>query len=59
MSVHWRSIAVGEHWYAGQVADDRELLHVHPIPFSDRREADRGAARLNARPDRSVPRGRA
>jgi hypothetical protein len=56
MSVHWEGIAVGERWYVAQVADNHEVLHIHPIPFPTGREADRGAERLNARPDRSIPR---
>ena len=57
MSVHWKSIPVGLHFYAAQVTDDGEILHTHPIPFDTERDADRATARLNAQPNRSVPRG--
>lgn len=46
------------HWvskvFAVRVDDEGAVLHIHPIPFDDHREADRAVARLNAEYDRNV-----
>lgn len=39
---------VDDQWYAC-IVEDEIVTHIHPIPFADQGEADRGAARLNAR----------
>jgi len=54
MSVHWESIEVGLHWYAAQVADDREVLHTDPTPYDARVDAAQAVVRLNSRPETRV-----
>jgi len=47
---HWVGLKsiVDDCWYACLV-EGEIVTYVHPIPFTDQSEADRGAARLNAR----------
>lgn len=47
----WRATTIdrGHTWSASLVAPDLRVERTHPIPFTDRGEAERAVARLNAR----------
>ena len=47
----WRATTLdhGHTWSASLVAGNLRIERTHPIPFTDRGEAERAVARLNAR----------
>lgn len=45
----WETRPSGNAWVVGQTDEEGQVVRVHPIPFTIKREAERAAARLNAR----------
>ena len=47
----WRTIPQYSTYHAA-LFEGEQLIRVHPIPFDDKREADRAVSRLNSRDDK-------
>lgn len=46
---HWEVRPTGSMWAAGLVDEEGQLIRLHPLPFMNALDAERGAARLNAK----------